>query len=171
MEVTDPAQIGPWLREARQRRGLSLEDVCQTLGMSKSQLSAIETGRKIPLLPVLLRLTSFYGARLKLHNAPKSHPTPPIVRRGREAAVQGTVIYPTPAQTRILRALAEGATLEQREERDSSGTRLRWWLISTSESPAPVRPHIPLILQERRWVKDGEITDAGRQAIAPLVEG
>ncbi|MEU8513566.1 XRE family transcriptional regulator [Kitasatospora sp. NPDC048722] len=64
-EVADTlAAMGPRLRAVRERRGVTLTDVCRATGISPSTLSRIETGRRKPTLEVLLHLSKEYGVCL-----------------------------------------------------------------------------------------------------------
>lgn len=56
--------MGPRLRAARERRGVTLTGVSCATGISLSTLSRIETGRRRPTLEVLLRLSKEYGVSL-----------------------------------------------------------------------------------------------------------
>lgn len=51
-------RVGLRIRENRKLRGLSLEEVAQRAGVTKSLLSKIENFRAIPSLPVLVRISS-----------------------------------------------------------------------------------------------------------------
>ncbi len=51
-------KIGLRIRESRRQRGLSLEEVAQRAGVTKSLLSKIENFRAVPSLPVLVRVAS-----------------------------------------------------------------------------------------------------------------
>ncbi|AYL34086.1 MULTISPECIES: helix-turn-helix domain-containing protein [Streptomyces] len=58
------AAMGPRLRAVRERRGVTLSDVCRATGISPSTLSRIETGRRKPTLEVVLQLAKEYGVGL-----------------------------------------------------------------------------------------------------------
>ncbi|MGW1776496.1 helix-turn-helix domain-containing protein [Streptomyces sp. NPDC002104] len=64
----DPAAVlaamGPRLRAARERRGVTLTGVGRATGISPSTLSRIETGRRKPSLEVLLQLAKAYRVSL-----------------------------------------------------------------------------------------------------------
>ena len=57
MDETGAPQIGPTLRRHRKSRGLTLEDLAELSGVSKSMLSQIERGQANPTLAVLWSLT------------------------------------------------------------------------------------------------------------------
>ncbi len=57
-------QVGPRLRQARIRRGLSLTGVAESTGISKSTLSRLETGGRRPTLELLLGLSHAYQVPL-----------------------------------------------------------------------------------------------------------
>ena len=56
--------VAPRLREVRQRRGLTITEVAQTTGISKSTLSRLETGQRRPTLELLLPLAGAYRVPL-----------------------------------------------------------------------------------------------------------
>ena len=58
------AAVGPRLRAVRERHGATLTDVSRATGISLSTLSRIETGRRKPVLEVLLRLAKAYDVSL-----------------------------------------------------------------------------------------------------------
>ena len=57
MDEAPAPQIGPTLRRHRKNRNLTLEDLAELSGVSKSMLSQIERGRANPTLAVLWSLT------------------------------------------------------------------------------------------------------------------
>ncbi|MFB4196701.1 helix-turn-helix domain-containing protein [Streptomyces carpaticus] len=75
------AAVGPRLREARSRRGLTLATVARATGLTVSTLSRLETGRRRPVLDQLLPLAALYGTSLHDLTAPR-HPPPPRTRDG-----------------------------------------------------------------------------------------
>lgn len=85
------AHIGPRLRAARQAKGLTLEDVAGSAGMSVSTLSRLESGKRQASLELLVPVTRRLGIRLDDLVRPES-PDPrvrrPSIRRG------GLVIAP-----------------------------------------------------------------------------
>jgi transcriptional regulator with XRE-family HTH domain len=54
------ALVAPRLRRTRTQRGLTLSDVSQRTGISKSTLSRLETGQRRPTLELLLPLAQTY---------------------------------------------------------------------------------------------------------------
>jgi transcriptional regulator with XRE-family HTH domain len=54
------AAVGPRLRLLRERRDLTLTDVAQKTGISKSTLSRLENGQRKPSLELLLPLAETY---------------------------------------------------------------------------------------------------------------
>jgi transcriptional regulator with XRE-family HTH domain len=58
------AQVGPRLRAARTRRGLTLTGVAAQTGISKSTLSRLEGGQRKPSLELLLPLANTYQVPL-----------------------------------------------------------------------------------------------------------
>lgn len=55
------AVIGERVRAERTGLGLSLEDVAERSGVSRSMVSEIERGRKVPTIVVLDRITAAWG--------------------------------------------------------------------------------------------------------------
>jgi transcriptional regulator with XRE-family HTH domain len=52
--------VGPRLRRVREQRGVTLTEVAQLTGISKSTLSRLETGQRRPSLELLLPLAQIY---------------------------------------------------------------------------------------------------------------
>lgn len=73
--------MGAAIRAAREQKGLSLSQVAQATGISKSALSLIENDRSDVPLGRLVRLADFYGVRLNelLPETGVRHPL--VVRR------------------------------------------------------------------------------------------
>jgi transcriptional regulator with XRE-family HTH domain len=64
--------VGPRLKRLRAQRGVSLADLSETTGISKSTLSRLETGQRRPSLELLLPLAQAYGVPLdELVGAPE----------------------------------------------------------------------------------------------------
>lgn len=72
-------QIGPRLRAARRSRGLTLEQLATSSGMSASTLSRLESGKRQAGLELLLPLTRRLGIRIDDLLPPE--PADPRVRR------------------------------------------------------------------------------------------
>ena len=58
------ALVAPRLRDVRERRGLTLTEVADMTGVSKSTLSRLETGQRRPTLELLLPLAAVYRVPL-----------------------------------------------------------------------------------------------------------
>ena len=56
--------VGPRLRKVREQRGVTLTDVAQRTGISKSTLSRLEKGERRPSLELLLPLAQLYRVPL-----------------------------------------------------------------------------------------------------------
>jgi transcriptional regulator with XRE-family HTH domain len=56
--------VGPRLRTVREQRGITLTDVAQRTGISKSTLSRLENGQRRPSLELLLPLAQIYRVPL-----------------------------------------------------------------------------------------------------------
>lgn len=78
--------IGERVRAARVRRSLSLDDVAELSGVSRSMVSEIERGRKVPTIVVLDRITSALGITLARLVQPVQ-PTHVVLRRADEHQV------------------------------------------------------------------------------------
>ena len=66
------ALVAPRLRQVRQRRELTITDVADKTGISKSTLSRLETGQRRPTLELLLPLANVYRVPLdELVGAPE----------------------------------------------------------------------------------------------------
>lgn len=78
--------VGDRLRDFRQRRGLTLTDVAETLGVSASTLSRLESGGRRPTLDLLMHLAHLYRVPLDAlvgapaTGDPRIHPRP--IKRG-----------------------------------------------------------------------------------------
>jgi transcriptional regulator with XRE-family HTH domain len=57
-------RVAPRLREVRERRGLTIIEVANKTGISKSTLSRLETGQRRPTLELLLPLAGVYRVAL-----------------------------------------------------------------------------------------------------------
>ena len=82
-EATQPphgAGLGVALRAARNARGLSLAQVAEATGVSRSLLSLIETGRSDITIGRLSRLARLYDVRLADLVPEPRHPDPLVVR-------------------------------------------------------------------------------------------
>jgi transcriptional regulator with XRE-family HTH domain len=74
------AELGVALRHARNSRGLSLAQVAEATGVSRSLLSLIETGRSDITVGRLSRLARLYDIRLADLVPEPRHPDPLVVR-------------------------------------------------------------------------------------------
>jgi XRE family transcriptional regulator, regulator of sulfur utilization len=74
------AELGAALRRARNARGLSLAQVADATGVSRSLLSLIETGRSDITIGRLSRLARLYDIRLAELVPEPRHPDPLVVR-------------------------------------------------------------------------------------------
>lgn len=73
------SQVGARLRAVRQDRGLTLEELATSAGMSVSTLSRLESGKRQASLELLLPLTRKLGIRLD--DLVPAEPVDPRVRR------------------------------------------------------------------------------------------
>lgn len=78
LETESLDDIGLLLRKARQARNLSLTDVAEKANMEKSNLSAIEHGRRSCGKRMLLKILSTLGYGVEIKLVPKrKHELPP----------------------------------------------------------------------------------------------
>jgi transcriptional regulator with XRE-family HTH domain len=61
---TELAQIAPRLRQLRQRKGITLQELATKTGISKSTLSRLESGQRKPSLELLLPVVAALGIAL-----------------------------------------------------------------------------------------------------------
>jgi transcriptional regulator with XRE-family HTH domain len=85
-------QVGPRLRQARTKRGLSLTGVAESTGISKSTLSRLETGGRRPTLELLLALSHAYRVPLDDLVAAPEEGDPRI--RLKPGQVKGRIVIP-----------------------------------------------------------------------------
>ncbi len=52
------------LKEARERRGLSLQDICDKTGITRASLSLLENGKGNPTMTTLRRIASAIGVEI-----------------------------------------------------------------------------------------------------------
>ena len=84
------AALGAALRQARKARGLSLAQVAEATGISRSLLSLIETGQSDITLGRLNRLARLYEIRLADLVPETRHPDPIVVRADDRRGIQYT---------------------------------------------------------------------------------
>lgn len=95
-------QVGERLRGVRVRRALTLVDVSETTGISRSTLSRLETGQRRPTLELLLALSHAYRVPLDdLVAAPEQGDPRLRLRPGR---VKGRTVFPLTRQPGGLQA-------------------------------------------------------------------
>jgi len=91
--TADEVALGTALRSARKSRGLSLAQVAEATGISRSLLSLIETGRSDITIGRLSRLAQLYDIRLADLVPEPRHPDPIVVRaddrRGMHYSAEG----------------------------------------------------------------------------------
>ncbi len=145
-ETADLATIGHRIRHFRTRRGLTLERVSELVGLSQSQLSMIENGKREPKLTTLQSIAAAIGVEL----AQLLVAEPPDERTAYEielARAQGSALYTalglpvvrptkgTPTATLaalvgLHRELARQASkaIATPEEARRANTELRGWM-------------------------------------------
>ncbi len=83
---TEPNSIGPRLRQLRERREWSLDDLARQSGCSVGMIAALEAGELVPSLTPLLRLARGLGVRLGTLLDDQTQDGPAVVRKGEMAA-------------------------------------------------------------------------------------
>lgn len=68
--VSTDGSVGALLREARTNAGLSQVDLARRAGVTQSVVSAYESGRRQPSLPMLARLVEAAGSELEINVRP-----------------------------------------------------------------------------------------------------
>lgn len=71
--ITDPQFLGARIREMRKAKGLTQIELAQAIGVARSSLACIETGKDAPGREVLLRVGRFFniGFDLPKHEGPQ----------------------------------------------------------------------------------------------------
>lgn len=110
--------VGPRLRQARQDKGLTLNDVASDVAISTSTLSRLESGGRRPTLDLLIVLARIYGVALDdLVGAPPTgdpriHPRP-IHRHGRVFVPLTSGSAPVKAVKMVLPGREPGTPIER----------------------------------------------------------
>jgi len=122
--ATAVSAVGERLREARQRRGISLRALARDIGVSASLISQIETGKSQPSVSTLYAITSALGISVEhVFEARRTRPAAPAERAPGPApasllevigSARGSRVGPLvrPAQRQVL-ALDSGVTWER----------------------------------------------------------
>jgi transcriptional regulator with XRE-family HTH domain len=116
--------IGERVRAQRVLRGLSLDEVSELSGVSRSMVSEIERGRKVPTIVVLDRITSALGTSLARLVQPEE-PTQVVVRR---AAEQQVAEDPSGWRRRILSPVLPNVEFEFMKTTIGPGVDAGTWL-------------------------------------------
>ena len=82
----DVAALGDRIRRERTRQRRSLDDLAAGAGVSRSMLSAVERGTKVPTVLVLHRIATGLGTNIT-HLLGEERPAPVVVLRREEQAV------------------------------------------------------------------------------------
>ena len=100
--------LGGRIRQERKERGLSLEELSDRAAVSRSMLSAVERGEKIPSVLVLDQIATALGASLARLLAQERSDRVILIRR----AEQDVVRDPTGWERRILSPVLPGVEFE-----------------------------------------------------------
>ena len=140
--MTDTARslnrrIAARVRELRAARGLSLDALAGTSGVSRSMISLIERGESSPTAVVLEKLAAALGVTLaSLFDAPASAPS--ALRRGRPAAAPSALRRGRPAANAPAHESPVARRCDQLQWRDpASGYRRR--NVSPPDVPQPMQ--------------------------------
>lgn len=112
MESATHSMAATVLREARQRSGLSQAELARRAGVAQSVISAYESGRRQPALPMLARLIEAAGLELRLAVEPSRHevltgPVGRIVRQRRRELTAAAHAHGA-SNLRVFGSLARG---------------------------------------------------------------
>jgi transcriptional regulator with XRE-family HTH domain len=91
------AQVGPRLRQLRQRRGVTLTALAAKTGISKSTLSRLESGQRKPSLELLLPLAETYHLPLDELVGARAVGDPRVRTRARTR--NGRLVFPLTTQS------------------------------------------------------------------------
>ena len=83
-ERIDIGQLGRRLREERRRRGLSLDELANVAGVSRSMLSDVERGGKVPTVLVLDRIATGLGTSIARLLGEEQSARVVVLRRGEQ---------------------------------------------------------------------------------------
>ncbi|MFD9333328.1 helix-turn-helix domain-containing protein [Streptomyces sp. NPDC060028] len=99
--------VAPQLRELRRRAGLTLEAAATRAQLSPAHLSRLETGQRMPSLPLLLGLARTYGTTVSELLGETPAVADPIVRGGGPGAREsdGWTYWPAGGSGRGMQAL------------------------------------------------------------------
>jgi transcriptional regulator with XRE-family HTH domain len=116
--------MGDRVRATRLERGLSLDDLAARSGVSRSMVSEIERGRKVPTIVVLDRIASALGTSLARLVQPEES-TRVVLRRADE---QQVAIDPAGWRRRILSPVLPDVELEFMKTTIGPGVDAGTWL-------------------------------------------
>jgi transcriptional regulator with XRE-family HTH domain len=116
--------MGDRVRAARLDRGLSLDDLAERSGVSRSMVSEIERGRKVPTIVVLDRITAALGTSLA-RLVQQEESTRVVLRREHE---QQVAVDPAGWQRRILSPVLPGVEFEFMKTTIGPGVDAGTWL-------------------------------------------
>ncbi len=143
-------QVGSRLQRLRTRRRLTLTDVADTTGISKSTLSRLENGQRRPTLELLLALSGAYRVPLDdLVGAPEVGDPRTRLKPGR---VKGRTVIPLTRQLDAMQAwkIVIPTSKVHPEPRTHDGYE---WIYVLSG-------HLRLILGDQDWVlSPGEVIE------------
>jgi transcriptional regulator with XRE-family HTH domain len=116
--------IGERVRAERTRLGLSLDDVAARSGVSRSMVSEIERGRKVPTIVVLDRITAALGTSLTALVQPVETTQVVVLRRGE----QQVAVDPAGWHRRILSPVLPDVDFELMRTTIGPGVDAGTWL-------------------------------------------
>lgn len=117
-------EIGSQLRAERDRLGLSLSDVETASGVSRSMISAIERGAKVPSIVVLDQITTALGTSLAALVQPPSEGRSVVLRRSEQLVDED----PGGWHRRILSPRVAGVDLEFMRTTIAPGVDAGTWI-------------------------------------------
>src|SRR4051794_37026770 len=124
-------QLGPSLRAARTRRGLTLAELAAASGLSKGFVSQVENDKTSPSLDTLERLAAALDLAVVdlLRDASEPPPAPYIVRAALDPADEASDTRPPPVRGRLLPAAPPPPVAPTVREISPPGSLLRSFVI------------------------------------------
>lgn len=122
--------IGERVRAERTALGLSLDDVAERSGVSRSMVSEVERGRKVPTIVVLDRITAALGLSVTALVQPGENTRVVVLRHGDQHVAED----PSGWHRRILSPALPGVDFELMRTTISAGVDAGTWLPHGSGS-------------------------------------
>jgi transcriptional regulator with XRE-family HTH domain len=143
-------QVGARLKRARTRRKMTLTDVANATGISKSTLSRLETGQRRPTLELLLALSHAYRVPLDALVAAPNEGDPRVqLKPGR---VKGRTVIPLTRQPDGMQAWKIVIPTSKVDPEPRAHDGYEWIYVLSG--------HMRLVLGDQDWILEpGEIAE------------